>query len=248
MPVKKHRRRRRKIDPGLRQKFKELSADGELSSDDMNELLEEAFDGGKITRTERRQLRRITTSAKAAQNLDRATKNDMLLFLNFCDWLELRPWSFAKLQLVYAGGKVPKGWYKSEYHSKGAGPCAVQLSLALKKGGFVTFGDFPSRKNKRGRHVWPKAYAKRGLPVNAKELAEYLERRIGPPTRIDVREAITSLRQGIVYMTGFQRASGHITLWDGGKSRFEDGNWFTVVEDPINTKFWDLRPTWLKLK
>jgi hypothetical protein len=229
-------------DRSIRQALeKALKNDGRLTLPEMESLFQAAFDRGEVTRQERFDLLMIAEKA----HCDTDSIVAIYKFLELCNAFARKPWSFARLRQFYGGGKVPPGWFESAYGKTGQGPCGIQLSLALKKGGFLTFRDFASPTNSNGKHVWPQAFAQEGLPVNAKELADYLALKLGPGNQIDINDPLTGFRQGIIYMTGFSDASGHVTLWNGNQRVFEDGRWFSQVETATNTRFWDMRPDWL---
>ena len=230
-------------DRSIKKAFeKALSNDNRVTANEIGDLLDAVFDKGKVTRRERRDLYKIAESGRCETNAIVMIFNTLQYF----NKMERIDWSYRNLKLHYGRGRVPKGWRGSAYDKDGFGSCAVKLSLALKRSGYLTFGRFPHEENDRGRRVWPKGFAKRGLPVNAKDLMLYLQRVLGIPQRIDVSDPTTSVRQGILFVDGFKKASGHIGPWDGAIKMFEDGNDFMdLVKDPRNTSFWDLRPDWL---
>lgn len=159
--------------------------------------------------------------------------------------LDRLPWSYELVRTFFRARKVPQGWHQTDYGKTGSGSCAVRLSMALKAAGYADFKDFADPVNQNGRHVWPRAFAPGGLPVNAAELAHYVFRRLGRSQQIDITSDENKLRQGIICIGGFNDASGHITLWDGQTKRFEDGTNYPEAKVVTNTHFWDLRPTWL---
>lgn len=220
---------------------KALQGDSKVTVDDVESILQAMFKNHRVTVQEWLDLISIAENAPCTTEAIVAIYQIHEKFV----YLARRPWSFARLKHYFGHGIVPQGWRGSAYDTGGAGACAVKLSRALKLGGFLSLKDFPSSKNDNGRHVWPRPFAPDGLPVNARELAEYLWIKLGPGQNIDVHDPTTLFRQGIIYIDGFDDASGHITLYDGNKDRFEDGLWFKQAEVPTLTVFWDMRPTWL---
>ena len=228
-------------DQSVRETFDKANKNKRITNAEMWQIIMSAMDYKGVTKKERDDLQQLRdlTREHGGTRLDKSARKTLNKFLRYCQWLSGRPWSYSVLSGQYLSGNIaPSGWYGSAYDTGGNGACAVKVSLAVKKTGYSKFGDFG------GKFQWPNAADPEGLPVNAKELATYLEKKLGKPRRFYKKSRWFKLRQGIVYMTGFQNASGHITLWDGKK--FADGTNYSVSNDPKNTKFWDLRPDWIK--
>lgn len=115
--------------------------------------------------------------------------------------------------------------------------CALRISVALMRGGVTNLSSFVRR------NVQFKFYHEKRCEFYAIQALEFVEvpilangKRVkGNPKR--KREQIVG-RKGIIYFGGtFNRASGHITLWNGENCHFKNEEYF---HQPI-VVFWELK-------
>jgi hypothetical protein len=105
--------------------------------------------------------------------------------------------------------KAPAGFeehMKKEYGEQKSNSCAIRLAFALEAADSDFFEGFSSKATFENK------------PVRAKELADYLDRKLGDRTKVSKKDELKG-KKGIVYFGRLKDAGvgQHISTWTGSK-------------------------------